>query len=171
MYYTASLAYYAPAEEIAAVDSGVIVSRQYRAADGEGAALREADINDTIQVTVTIVAPTDLWHVVVEDPLPAGCEGLDTSLRTTATVGVQPEFRAVNEPWGWWWFSHTEMRDDKVVLFATHLPKGTYEYTYYMRASIAGQFNVRPAQAYQMYFPDVYGHSAGETFTVTAPGE
>ncbi|NLT42746.1 MAG: hypothetical protein GXX93_08745 [Anaerolineae bacterium] len=171
MYYTAALAYYADAEEIAPVDSGVIVSRQYLTADGEGPALHAAAINDTVQVRVTVVAPTDLWHVVVEDPLPAGFEGLDTSLRTTATVGVQPQFRAVDEPWGWWWFSHTEMRDDKVVLFATHLPKGTYEYTYYMRASIAGQFNVRPTLAYQMYFPDVFGNGAGETFTVEALGE
>jgi uncharacterized protein YfaS (alpha-2-macroglobulin family) len=55
------------------------------------------------------------------------------------------------------------------VLFASYLPQGTYEYTYYMRASIAGEFNVRPARAYQMYFPDVYGHSDGGTFAVENP--
>ncbi|MGI6207654.1 MAG: Ig-like domain-containing protein [Anaerolineae bacterium] len=169
MYYSASLEYYPPAEELRPVSAGITVAREYASADGKEAGLSSAAINDTVRVKLTIVAPTDLYHVVVEDPLPAGCEGLDTSLRTTTTVGVQPEARAVDDPWGWWWFSHTEMRDDKVVLFASYLPQGTYEYTYYMRASIAGEFNVRPARAYQMYFPDVYGHSDGGTFAVENP--
>ncbi|NPV06466.1 MAG: hypothetical protein HPY83_00710 [Anaerolineae bacterium] len=166
MYYSASLEYYPPADELRPVSSGITVAREYSRADGGQIGLTSAAINDTVRVKLTVVAPTDLYHVVVEDPLPAGCEGLDTSLRTTSVVGVQPEVRAVDDPWGWWWFSHTEMRDDRVVLFASYLPQGTYEYTYYMRASIAGNFNVRPARAYQMYFPDVYGHSDGGSFAV-----
>ncbi len=165
LYYSMTLRYYPPAEELRPVNSGVIVAREYTGADG--ARVDGAAVNDMVRVKLTIVAPTDLHHVVVEDPLPAGCEGVDTSLLTTTVVGVQPEAQAKDSPWGWWWFSHTEMRDDKVVLFATYLPKGTYEYTYYMRASVVGDYNVRPVSAFQMYFPDVYGHSEGSRFSVT----
>ena len=74
-------------------------------------------------------------------------------------------------PWGhgygWWYFSHAELRDEKAVLFATYLPKGTYEYTYSIRASISGEFRVIPSHAAQMYFPEVFGRSDGGLFRVT----
>jgi uncharacterized protein YfaS (alpha-2-macroglobulin family) len=129
-----------------------------------------ADVGDVIQVKLTIVAPNDLHYVVVEDPLPAGCEGVDQSLQTTSVVGQPPSLERLDDwdrwGWGWWWFSHTEVRDEKVVLFATYLPKGTYEYTYLMRASVPGQFLTMPALAYEMYFPEVFGRSDGARFVV-----
>jgi hypothetical protein len=113
---------------------------------------------------------------VVEDPLPAGCEGIDAGLKTTSVVGESPELQnlsAENQEryydwygYGWWWFSQTEMRDEKVVLFAQYLPRGTYEYTYLMRAGVPGQFQVSPSIAYQMYFPETFGRSDGAKFTV-----
>jgi uncharacterized protein YfaS (alpha-2-macroglobulin family) len=122
------------------------------------------------------VAPSSLHYVVVEDPLPAGCEAVDTSLKTTSVVGEAPTltnlgwedrwsyYRWVG--WGWWWFGHTDLRDEKVALFATTLPEGTYEYTYLMRASVPGAFKTLPAVAYEMYLPEVFGRSDGALFTV-----
>jgi uncharacterized protein YfaS (alpha-2-macroglobulin family) len=57
--------------------------------------------------------------------------------------------------------------DDRVAAFASYLPAGTYEYTYVMRPSIAGQFKVMPASADLTYFPEVFGRSAGEMFAIT----
>ena len=165
LYYSLALEHYVPPEQVRAVDAGIVVGRQYRKGP-EGEQTVQAAVGDMVQVKLTIVAPQDLYYVVVEDPFPAGCEGVDTSLRTTTVVGVAPETRRVGEPWGWWWFSHSEMRDDKVVLFATYLPRGTYEYTYYVRASTPGRYTARPARAYQMYFPDVYGTSEAMPFEV-----
>ena len=56
--------------------------------------------------------------------------------------------------------------DQKVALFATPLGRGAYEYTYLMHASVAGDFNVPPAHAEEMYFPEVFGRSAGGLFSV-----
>jgi uncharacterized protein YfaS (alpha-2-macroglobulin family) len=54
-----------------------------------------------------------------------------------------------------------------VALFADYLPKGTYEYTYLIRASVPGQYLTLPTTAYEMYFPEVWGRSDGRTFRVT----
>ena len=62
------------------------------------------------------------------------------------------------------------MRDEKVALFAQYLPRGTYEYTYLIRAGVPGEFKVMPTTAYQMYFPEVFGRSDGAKFTVE-PGD
>ena len=184
LYYGAWLTYFKPVQEVKALDRGIIVSRQYRLAtptqpsplEGEGlggGAISEAAVGDVIEVKLTLIAPHDLHYVVVEDPFPAGTEGIDTSLATTSVVGQAPELERTDRgsPWGpgygWWYFSHAELRDEKAVLFATYLPKGTYEYSYTIRASLPGEFRVIPTHAEEMYFPEVFGRSDGGLFTVT----
>ncbi len=181
LYYSVDLRYYLPADQVQALDRGIVVARQYSPVDdaGQVEARRYVDVarvGDVIKVKVTLVAPTDLYYVVVEDPLPAGFEGIDLNLKTTSVVGEQPTLRnlTVEEEerwfrwygWGWWWFSNSEMRDEKVVLFAEYLPRGTYEYTYLMRAGVPGDFYTMPTTAHEMYFPEVFGRSDGGKFTV-----
>ena len=171
LYYSMYLKYYLPVPEVKAFNRGIMVARQYELEDKPGKWIDRAKVGDVVRVKLTIVAPNDLHHVVVEDPLPAGCEALDQSLRTTSIVGQQPELTRVDDTrdyWGWWWFSHTEIRDEKVVLFATYLPKGTYQYSYLMRAGLPGEFRVIPSTAYEMYFPEVFGRGDGGLFKVTA---
>jgi uncharacterized protein YfaS (alpha-2-macroglobulin family) len=173
LYYTAFLEYFLPAAELPALDRGVVVAQQYRLVDpltgkASDQPISEAQIGDTIQVKLTIVAPTNLHYLVVESPLPAGAEAIDPSLLNTSLVYEGPGLEAVdaNAPWFWWTPTATDLRDEKVALFATELPAGTYEYTYQMRASLPGQFQVLPAVAYQMYFPEVWGRSAGSEFVI-----
>jgi len=168
LYYSLYLRYFLPVEDVKALNRGIIVARQYSPVEDPERFVDGAEVGDVIQVKLTLIAPSSLHYLVVEDPLPAGCEGVDVSLKTTSVVGQPPELTRVGEDWGWWWFSNTDMRDEKVVLFATYLPKGTYEYTYLMRASVPGEFLVMPANAYEMYFPEVFGRSDGGKFTVTS---
>jgi alpha-2-macroglobulin len=175
LYYTADLKYYLPADKIKALDRGIVVSRDYRLYETPDKPIGEAKVGDIIQVRLTIIAPNDLHYVILEDPLPAGCEALDTSLQTTSATIKPPELvrpDSAGAPWWRWWWdswwspSHTELRDEKVALFATYLSRGTYQYTYLMRASLAGKFMVIPATASEMYFPEVFGRSEGMTFTI-----
>jgi uncharacterized protein YfaS (alpha-2-macroglobulin family) len=162
---------------VRAVNRGVIVAREYRlktntcggAGQPDCPLITEAQAGQDIQVTVTLIAPNDLYYLVLEDPIPAGAEAVDTSLLTTSVVGQPPELRA-SDPlyygWGWWWFSNTDLRDEKVVLFATYLPKGTYEYTYTLHAALPGTYKVIPTQAREFYFPEVFGRGDGALFTI-----
>ena len=119
--------------------------------------VREAKLGDVIRVDLTIIAPNDLYFVVAEDPLPAGAEAIDTGLATTSLVAMDPSLTRVSRAsgggdlyeypyyWSWWrWYSRSELRDEKVVLFADFLPKGTYEYSYTMRATLPGDYHVMP---------------------------
>lgn len=172
LYYSLYLRTYKPANEVTALSRGIIVSRQYSLSEDEREmAISQARVGDTIRVKLTIIAPQDLHYVVVEDPIPAGTEGVDQSLKTTSVVGQAPELIRTDrkDPWdgyGWWWFSHSELHDEKAILFATYLPKGTYEYTYLIRASLPGQYRVIPTNAYEMYFPEVSGRSDGTLFRI-----
>jgi uncharacterized protein YfaS (alpha-2-macroglobulin family) len=171
LYYGAYLTYYKPVGEVKALNRGIIVSRQYSLLGAEDQAITEANVGDFVQVKLTLVAPTDLHYVIVEDYLPAGAEAINSSLATTSVVGGQtPQLNRAGadeaEPWGWWYFTHTDLRDEKAALFANYLPKGVYEYTYTIRASLPGEYRVIPTHASQMYFPEVFGRSDGGVFRI-----
>jgi uncharacterized protein YfaS (alpha-2-macroglobulin family) len=182
LYYSMYLRYYKPVEEVTALNRGIVVSRQYTSADCDPEeercrAIDSAQVGDVIRVKLTIIVPNDLHYVVVEDFFPAGTEGVDQSLKTTSVAGEQPELVRTDQPnpwgggYGWWWFSHAEMRDEKAVLFATYLPRGTYEYSYYIRASLPGEYRAIPTLVYEMYFPEVFGRSDGGLFTIVGSPE
>ncbi len=167
LYYTAHLTVYLPVEEVEPLSRGIIVNRRYLNADGQP--VTEARAGDTLTVELTIIAPNDLYYVVVTDPYPAGAEAVDVSLLTESVLGERPVLRPddpLAEGWGWWWFSETDLRDEKAVLFADYLPAGTYQYTYQIRLGVVGRFRVIPPVAQEFYFPEVYGRGAGSLFTI-----
>jgi hypothetical protein len=169
LYYAAYLTYFKPADTVSALNRGVSVSRQYRIQGDEDTLINQAVVGDVIEVKLTLVVPDDLHYVRVEDPLPAGAEGIDSSLATTSILNQGPELVRTDRTNAWGdnhWFAHTELRDEKAVLFASYLPRGTYEYTYQIRASIPGEFRVKPTQAQQVYFPESFGRGDGEIFMI-----
>ncbi len=199
LYYSAHLKVYLPVEQIKPANRGIIVSRRYtlqscwdeqaRERIGEGAngrmgkcsEIHEAKLGEVIRVDLTIIAPNDLYYVVVEDPLPAGAEAIDTGLATTSLLAMDPTLTRSSRAffgeesskggyapfWWWWrWYSRSELRDEKVVLFADSLPKGSYEYSYTMRATLPGDYHVIPTLATEFYFPEVFGRSDGRLLSI-----
>jgi len=172
MYYTAHLRAFLPVPEVEAVSRGIIIDRRYSLAnDPDRRPIDTAPVGTEVRVTLTIIAPHNLHYVVIEDPIPAGTDAVDPNLRTTSVVGTQPEELNLSNPlsrgWGWWYFSNTEFRDEKVVIYATYLPRGTYEYSYIIRTGLPGAYNVIPTTGQEFYFPEVYGRSDGILFTIT----
>jgi uncharacterized protein YfaS (alpha-2-macroglobulin family) len=137
--------------------------------DTDGNPVTEANLGDVLTVQLNIVAPHDLYYVVVEDPYPAGAEAVDVSLQTESVLGQRPTLRPdvpLEWGWGWWWFSQTDLRDEKAVMFADYLPAGTYQYTYQIRLGAVGTFRVIPPVAQEFYLPEVYGRGEGSLFTI-----
>ena len=176
LYYTTHLDLSLPVDQVGALEQGIIVSRSYyniedRETDlAEAEPVDQAQVGDLLLVRMTLVAPNALHNVLVEDPLPAGLAGLDQSLEINQQNLQLPQRYGwedmFSRGWGWWHFQHTQLRDEKVVLSASYLPAGTYIYTYMVRASMVGTFNVIPTTAQELYFPEVYGRGEGSTFVV-----
>jgi uncharacterized protein YfaS (alpha-2-macroglobulin family) len=144
-------------------DKGVHVSRSY--AIEKGKTLNDLAVGDIVTVTLSVRFDQHTNYVIVEDPLPAGLEPIDTSLATTAQ-NLGPKSNDWHD-WHDWMWSHVELRDDRVALFATWMYyDNVLTYTYQARATTAGTFNVLPMQSYAMYKPDVIGRAAGMVVTV-----
>ena len=142
----------------------------------------EIKAGSLVRVNLTLVAKDRANFVVVDDPLPAGFEGQNASFATTlqdVNGGVTSERydRGGDDMWGgaedgwWWWrpwwsFSHTELKDDRMLLFANHLPAGIYTYSYTARATTIGEFQLPPIHAEAMYAPEQFGHGASSKVRV-----
>jgi uncharacterized protein YfaS (alpha-2-macroglobulin family) len=146
------------------VDSGTL--------QGTGEIISSVAAGDVIQVRVRVNAPSDLTFFVLEDPIPAGFEVIDPALLTNSQATTGPggglvvDESDINPYWYNDW-SQSIIRDEKVVLFSDFLPKGTYEYTYLLRATVPGTYNVMPSIGYEAYHAEVFGRSDSSVFEVT----
>jgi uncharacterized protein YfaS (alpha-2-macroglobulin family) len=167
LYYSAYLSTTLPVDQIQPLDQGMSISRQYFTLNDPKKPITEIKRGELVKVRLTMVVPAEVHYIVINDPLPAGMEAVDSSLATDTAVPSSYTAQDYKERgWGWWYFSHIELRDEKIVLSTDYLPAGTYVYTYIARASTAGTFKVIPPTASEFYFPDVGGRGAGSVFTV-----
>ncbi len=143
-----------------AVSRGLAVRRSFL--DDLGRSVERAGLGDAITLVGELDCPVTCRFVAVELPLPAGVEPADPALATTA----RRLLAASDEPAGRIGFDHIEYRDDRVVLFATELPAGSYRQAIPCRATTAGSFVLAPAYAEAMYEPEVFGAGAGGRFVV-----
>jgi len=169
LYYTAHLNVMLPVEQISALDRGIVISRSYFHPEDRETPVTEAARGDILLARLTIVIPNTLHYAIIDDHLPAGLEAVDQTLETSPQQ-LAPDRYDYDDMWqrgwGWWYFDHAELRDERIVLSADYLPAGTYVYTYLVRASTPGEFRVIPPTAQEFYFPEVYGRGEGSLFTV-----
>jgi uncharacterized protein YfaS (alpha-2-macroglobulin family) len=134
-----------------------------------------------VLIDLFVVTPEPRENVVVDDPLPAGLEAVQSSFATNARSqdltdsGGQGDRddeeasgdderaagRATEEAW-----YHREFRDDRVLTFVDHMPAGLFHYRYLARATTFGNYVVPPTRAECMYEPETFGRTAAATFEV-----
>jgi alpha-2-macroglobulin len=156
-----------------AQDDGIRVERRYErfVETGSSPAATAFSAGDLIRVTLTLTLPKERRFVAVTDALPAGVEAVDSWFRTTASdlardASVQTADRSWEELFRGGGFDHVEKYDDRVSLFATRLGEGRHEFSYLVRATTTGTFQVTGTTAEEMYAPEVKGRSAPVVFEV-----
>ncbi len=100
---------------------------------------------DRIEVIVTIESKNDYEYLLFEDLKPAGLEAV--SLQSG-----EPLFATSGDRSAW---VYQELRDRKVALFIDHLPQGTWELRYILRAEVPGAFHALPLLGQAMYVPEI----------------
>ncbi|MFQ6100106.1 MAG: hypothetical protein ACE5OS_02575 [Anaerolineae bacterium] len=160
LYYTLLSRMYVARERIKAAGA-ISVTREYLDPT-TGRPISSVTRGDLVQVRLTVEAPEEMWYVIVEDPLPAGFEGLNERLATTSFVAGEGEGRH----WREYGYNRKDVLDDRVVFFNTQLERGRHVYTYLARATHDGDFHVLPVQVYLMYAPEVWGRSESDALTV-----
>lgn len=176
LYYSARLTTYTSAPQDA-LDQGLRVERTMQRLDSRGKAVGSPlptgnetttlESGQLVKVTLRLTSPTSRTYVVVDDALPAGLEPVNDAF-TTSAQGMLDDADTGSDRW-WGSFTHTEMHDDRVVLFADQLRAGEHTYSYVARATTTGTFDHPPAEAEMMYRPETRGHTATGTLVVEPP--
>ena len=166
LFWTARLRYEPDTKELKALDAGFSVQRTYLPYTG-GAVATTFGAGDLVRVQLTVRTEQARRNVVVDDPIPAGLEPLDARLTSTARTEIAGGAATSDATWSG--IDHVEIRDERVLLFATGLEPGTFTYTYVARAVAPGTFIAAPTQAEEMYRPEIFGRSATATMVITPP--
>lgn len=170
LYYRLGLRYAPKDLKLGPGEQGFTVTRTYlEMPDAPGSVTTDADgtvhirAGTEVRVQLQVVVSDRASFVAVDDPLPAGLEAVNTAFLTSQTSRVQDAQGtdvARSGWWGWWSpFNHTELKDDRVALFADQLSAGVYTHTYVARATTKGTFQVPPARAFEMYEPENFGRT------------
>jgi uncharacterized protein YfaS (alpha-2-macroglobulin family) len=114
-----------------------------------------------VLVELTVVVTGKRYFVAVEDPIPAGIEVINSRFETSSVQDLSAAGST-----GWNPFYHSEILDDRVLLFADAIQPGIYRYRYLGRATTPGEFVVAPAKAHEMYHPEVFGRTGAGVFIV-----
>ncbi len=164
LYYTVRMNYY-PSTQTRAKEEGISVmktmERVVLGTDSVAAIVAGA----ISKVTLTISTNQARNFIVVDDPVPAGLEIVNTSFQTTGSnLGGQEQNR--EDWWTWNPFRHRELYDDKALFFADYLPAGSYTLTYLVRATSYGIFQAPATRAEGMYEPEVFGQTSSKLLRV-----
>ncbi len=163
MYYRIGITYAPTQTNLPALDAGFIVRRSYRGVDDPGDVVKLPDgrwkirLGAKVVVRLEAVTTTKRYSVALVDPLPAGFEPINTNLATAERAAST----AGNDRW-----DYTNMRDNRSEVFEMAMDEGHHQFTYTVRATTPGTFIAAPAKAEEMYSPETFGRSAGQTVVI-----
>jgi alpha-2-macroglobulin len=177
LYYTAQFNLKLPAAEAKPVSRGITLKREYFVGEDVMSIVTPdtpVRVGDTITVRLTINLAQDMHFFAVEDTFPSGTEPVNDALRTTSLAAEGERFGRFGSRWsywywGWWAFRHSELTDAQARLYSDFLRRGTYVYTYQVRATLPGEFQLMPTYAYTFYDPDFFGRSDGGMLRILTP--
>ncbi|HUK14173.1 MAG TPA: MG2 domain-containing protein [Thermoanaerobaculaceae bacterium] len=165
---------YVPAadgSQVAPQAAGFVVSRELLQQQGGGAPPNRIAlaapagrvalvVGDVVEEHVQVVNPSDRNYVAVVVPLAAGMEPMNPNL-ATAPAEAKPAGAITLAP------TYAAYLDDQVAFYYDALPKGTYDFFFRTRATVAGSYIQPPARAELMYDSAVRGNGAGARVEVT----
>nr|PZN28832.1 MAG: hypothetical protein DIU78_01695 [Pseudomonadota bacterium] len=187
LFYEARLRYARTELPRAPLDAGYFIEKTRQAIEPEalarplpalladGARAFQAGALVVTDVVVVSAAPRD--YVVIDDPLPAGFEAIQSAFVTTASRSewARPEEpacpecerdaiaegRALRTT-----AFRREIRDDRVAFVVEHLPPGVHRFRHLSRAMTPGTFVVPPSRIEGLYEPEIFGRTAAETVEI-----
>ncbi len=167
LYYGIRLTY-APKATLQARDEGFAVYKTMTTLDGKP--LEDIKAGQLVLVTLQVLVPKESLFVVVDDPLPAGFEAVNPTFETESEEKSRQLDGVIiaAEGFGRWWtgFTHIEMRDNRVLLFADSLLAGVHTHRYLARALTPGTFTLPGSKAEMMYAPETFGRSGERTVKI-----
>ena len=178
LYYDVWLRYYLPIEEIESRDEWIIVNRKYYKYNDYIDAFKNecyfgyyckkvktkniTEVNwwnkwDYLVGEIEIIVPSERNNVIVNNYIPSWAEIVNINLDTTSSE-IKNISNQSNSS-SWYWYDYIESHDEKNSLYADHLSKWTYTYTYVLKLNHKWVYHNRPAIAEEIKKPEIFGRT------------
>ncbi len=119
---------------------------------------------DLLVWEIEIIVPSERNNVIINNFIPAWAELVNSNLDTTSNE-VKNITNQDNSNWRSW-FTHSEIKDDKLVLFAEKLYKWSYKYTYIIKLNHSWIYHHRPAVVEELKKPEIFWRTSWEYFEI-----
>lgn len=169
LYYTLSLRlrlFYDRFQPVKSAGSGLALERTYQDATTHQPRARFST-GELVEVRLALNATDQMMYVLLEDPLPAGLEGVQERMNLSGYGDIW----FLSPRGGFWWpiygYNRKEIHDDRVSFFISSLWPGQHEFTYLARATHAGLFSALPAEASPMYEPEIWSRSSSALIEIS----
>lgn len=183
LYYTTSLKYAVPYENLEGRDEGIsVVMKLTDSVTGEeikpkaGTTVVELESGKTYSVSLTVSSNRTREYLALRAPIPSGAEILDSTFVTTAESvdeDAKKQQRRYDEDYydDWYygyghWMSNQVIYDNEIHFFWDYFGKGNTTANFKFRAVRRGVYPVPPANAECMYEPEVFGRADGYLYTI-----
>jgi uncharacterized protein YfaS (alpha-2-macroglobulin family) len=180
LYYQARLRYARKELPKAGFDSGFYAEKRFRRLSPEELTKGIAEVSETSEQSfnggelvlgeIVIVTSSAREYVVIDDPLPAGFEAVDTSLFTSSSRERALDAGCLdcdgNPDSSRSTFVRRELRDDRALFFLDEMGPGVHRYRYLARATTLGRFVVPPLRVEEMYSPENFGRTGAVSVEV-----
>ena len=117
------------------------ISRTYQISSPDPSSANILTLPASMTVTVNVTANANYKYVMLEEPIPAGCEVLDSD----------DNFPYLPQPYG----CRREVRDNRVVYYFDSLPAGVTQVSYSLATLTPGTFTIIPGTVSLVYAPEV----------------
>ena len=109
-------------------------------------------------------------YVVLDDPLPSGLVAINSAIKTEEQVDKQDDESSYWNSNGTYKLvpNFVEFKDDRVLVFKDRMSwNGIYQYTYYARAIMKGDFVLPSTKVQLMYSPQVSGFTPKDRIQIS----
>lgn len=160
-----------PASELVPVHKGFWIERKLYTLDDTDFEnpITTLKSGENYVARITVVTNTDHRQTLIEDHLPSGTEGINLHL-DNEDQRLQ-ENRNGDQPMpyrGWYrpFVAHEEIGEESVRMAIPFMESGTHEFTYLLRARIAGEYEHLPVKIHDMYTPETFATGMGGEVTI-----
>jgi uncharacterized protein YfaS (alpha-2-macroglobulin family) len=106
---------------------------------------------EVFDIGLELITDHPISHVVINDPLPAGFEAVDSQFQTATNY-----FQPLQDSWE---INYQTIHPDRISAYANRLEAGVYNLHYLVRAVTPGTFTWPGVEAHRQDAPEEFGRT------------
>ncbi len=164
-YITTTIRNMIPSEAAKPIARGIATRRRFTVSAEDPSHAGAIPSGEAIDVDLEVTADANYRYVLLEDPIPAGCEVDENEEGVSSILDSDAILRPFSGEFGSS-YVRREVKDNHVAFLCDSVPEGRSHFHYRLHAETPGDYRVLPSIATLVYLPEIRGNSAPVRATI-----